>query len=126
MKKNKLSKKILTEDYKPQAFEWMSKEYGHAEFILLPIVKRNKIREVHLYPLQQPNAKEYFVMKNKYGWDGIHFGNLLKYEKLKQPIIWTSGYDKKHKSFQFRFHVPKESKAFFITTGMGHCCINWR
>jgi hypothetical protein len=115
--KTKLTKKIIFEDYKEINFDWMTKECGHAEFILVPMIKRNKIREVHIVPLQQPNAKEFFVMENKDGWDGIFFGS---------STVWTSGYDKKLKTFQFRFYVPKESKSFFITTGAGHCFINWR
>lgn len=128
--KNKLSKKILVEDYKEQPFEWKTKKYGCAEFILCPIIKRNKIRAIYLYPAQQPNAKHYYVIKNDHGWEGIHFGSLLiegkRKNTIQQPTIWTTHFCEKHKTHSFSFYVPRKARSFFITNGLGKFCLNWR
>jgi hypothetical protein len=46
----KLTRIDLTDDtifnYKEQPFEWMTKEYGRAEFTICPVWKGNRIKEV--------------------------------------------------------------------------------
>lgn len=127
--KKKLTKKILIEDYTNESFEWMTKEYGCAEFVLCPIIRRGKIREVHMYPAQQPNAKHFYVIKNSYGWEGVHFGTLLVQEngkdKVNQPTVWTTHYCKEHKTHSFSFYVPRGAKSFSISNGLGKFCLNW-
>lgn len=134
-----LTEKILFEDYE-QPFEWLTKEYGRAEFILCPIIKEDKIIEVHMYPIQQPDAKNYFVIKNDEGWKGIHFGCLLiegkptfstvilrkPKDRIEQPVVWKTHFCKDHKTHSFRLYVPRESKSFFITSGLGDFCLNWK
>lgn len=129
-KSTKLTKKILIDDYKEQYFEWRTKEYGRAEFILCPIIKRSKIREIHLYPIQQPNAKHYYVIKNSYGWEGVHFGTLLVQEdgkdKVEQPTVWSTHFCKRHKTHSFEFYVPRGAKSFSVGNGLGKFCLNWK
>lgn len=123
----KLKEKILTEDYKEIPFTWKTDKCGHAEFVVCPIVKRGKIREVYVYPSQQPKAEDYFVFKADWGLEGIHFGTHLKTDgKISQPIVWKTHFCKEHKSHSFNMYVPVESKAFFLTTGLGCLCFNWR
>ena len=122
----KLQKREIYEDYKEIPFTWLTQEYGKAEFVFCPVVRNNKIRRVLIYPKQQPGAKEYFIITNEDGWEGIDFGVLLVNSQLSHPIIWKTYFCKKHKSYSIQMYVPKNSKAFFITTGLGNFCINWR
>lgn len=123
----KITKKVLREDYQKQPFIWMTKQYGHAEFIICPIIKRGKMKKVMMYPVQQPEAKHYYEVTHPDGWSGIDFGTYLKNNnQLEKPWVWNTHYCKEHKSHSFRLYVPRESTGFFITSGLGKFCINWR
>ena len=128
--KTKLTKKTLTDSMlsKPNEFEAVTQNYGRAEFVVCPIIIRGKIREVYIYPLQQPNAKNYFYVENKDGWNGIHFGTLLleNNKGIDQPCVWKTFYCKEHKCHSFEFYVPKSSKSFSLNNGLGGLWFEWR
>lgn len=119
-----LTKKILQED-EYVSFDWKTNN-GRAEFVLCPIFKYGKLRKLCIYPMSQPNAKHFYEIENKEGWGGIDFSGLLINDKLEDPHIWTTHFCKEHKTHSLSFYVPKKSKAFCITTGLGNCCINWK
>lgn len=120
-----LQRKDLQEDYKEQSFKWMNDTW--AAFAICPIIKKGRIHEVWIYPKHQPEATNYYVITNEDGWEGIDFGCFLKEDKkLEFPQIQETYFCKEHKSHSFYLLVPKESKAFFISTGLSKCCINWR
>jgi len=143
----KLTKLEITDysifNYKIQPFVSNTKEYGNAEFIMCPVWRRGKIREVYMYPKQQPNAEHYYYLVNEDGWEGVNFGSLL-YELVGEvgdgkggvltlgknvihsPNVWNTFWCKEHKCQAFEFYVPKNSKGFFISTGLGKFCIEWR
>ena len=135
-KTEKLTKVDLTEDtfmkYTEQPFEWMTKEYGRAEFTICPVWKGNRIKEVFIYPAQQPDAKHYYYIKGN--WDGVRFGSLFyKYDtvkgvqtKLNQPVVWMTHWCKEHECQSFSLYVPKNAKSFFVTTGLGAFNLEWR
>jgi hypothetical protein len=94
--------------------------------------KVNSIKEVFIYPAQQPDAKHYYYIKGN--WDGVRFGSLLfKYDtikgvqtKLNQPVVWMTHWCKEHKCQSFMFYVPKNAKSFFVTTSLGAFNLEWR
>jgi hypothetical protein len=136
MSDKKLTKIDLTDDdifnYKEQPFEWMTEQYGRAEFVICPIWKGSSIKEVFIHPAQQPDAKHYYHIKGN--WKGISFGDLLfNYDtikgvqsKLNSPKVWMTMWCKEHKCQSFRLYVPRNSNSFFVSTGLEKFCINWR
>lgn len=117
----------------PQKFEWQS-ETSTAQFDICPIWKGGLIKEVYIYPVDQPGAKHYYYAKSEEGFEGIDFEHLhYKYDTIKGtqsrinfPVVWKTYWCKDHKTQAIRFYVPRHSKSFFLSRGLEKLCFNWR
>lgn len=118
----------IDDDYQEISFDWFTPEYGRAEFVICPILKKDRIVKIYLSPLQQPNAKHYFTPVSPHdGWSGIDFGDLLTSENTVEYVhVWQTSFCKQHNSHSFRFYVPKGSKSFFFSNNLDKFCLNWR
>ncbi len=91
-------------------FKPITEKYGRAEFFICPIWKRGKIKELFIYPVQQPDAKNYFVIKS-----GFSDSLCINSEAYKEePRIWITGWCKEHKTTFLRFYVPKDCDFFTV------------
>ena len=142
MSKSKLIRIDLSADFEghkihqtpEQRFEWES-ESSTAQFDICPIWRGEKIVEVYIYPVDQPNAKNYYYVKSEEeGFEGIDFEHLhYKYETIRGtqsrinfPIIWKTYWCNEHKTQAIRFYVPRHSQSFFLSRGLEKLCFNWR
>lgn len=113
-KKNKkrLKQRILT-DGAVVIFTPITVKCGRAEFVCCPVFNRGKLRELYLYPKQQPNAKEYFVYKFDYAPENFRI-NSWTHKGISRPEIWIHGWCQEHKCASFRFYVPVNSNCFKV------------
>jgi hypothetical protein len=107
-------KELDTLDYKHNPFEWKTRSHGWAGFTICPIWKRGRIREVFIYPTQQPNAKYYYYIKYNEGWCGLDFEGLFieSEKKINNANITRTYFCKEHKCMAIKMLVPKQSSSF--------------
>jgi len=111
----KLEEKILKVDELIR-YNWKTKEYGRAEFIFCPIWKRGKIIKLHIYPMQQPDAKYFYILdvtaNSKYicPYSWTHLGK-------ENPWPWQFYWCKEHKCMSIKIYVPPNTNTLRITTG---------
>lgn len=91
-------------------FKAMTKEYGRAEFTFCPVYKRGKLKEIHISPQQQPDAKENFVIHNTYS-DSFQ---ITSFDYKEPPRPWLYMWCAEHKCPAFRVYVPDDVKAFQV------------
>lgn len=84
---------------------------GHAEFVICPVYKRGKLKEVFIYPQQQHNIKYYYHYKlpyTPYAW-GVDSYN------SDDPVnIWMWFWCKEHKCMSLELYVPKYANYFSV------------
>lgn len=138
---SKLNKIDLSDDFaagintKKYFFVWQS-EISTAQFDICPIWINGLIREVYIYPVDQPSAKDYYYIKvsKELGFNGIDFEHLhYKYETIRGtqtrinfPVVWKTYWCKDHQTQAIRFYVPKNAELFFLSRGLEKLCFNWR
>lgn len=106
----KLTKVKLQPD-KEYPFMARTEEYGRAEFTACFVYRYGKLREVYLYPRQQPDAKHYYHAKFEYpplDWSISSW----THKGLSEPKVWLGGWCKEHKAQFIRFYVPLKSTHF--------------
>jgi len=93
-------------------------DYGRAEFTICPVFKRGIIRELYIYPRQQPDAKHFYklVPMGKYRiidftYYGGDFNDCCR--------IWQTWWCKEHKCFSLEFYVPNEGDSFKVNCHFG-------
>lgn len=91
-------------------FEGMTQKYGRAEFCICPIYKRGKLKELHITPLQQPNADTNYVIDDIYS-DSFQLSSI----NYNDPVrAWLHMWCKEHKCPAFRIYVPDGVDRFTI------------
>lgn len=114
-------------EYEKIDFEWLTKDLGHAEFVLCPVYNRKKvISKLYIYPKQQKDQKYFFVIKNKNSDNsGLNLGCLLINNELQHTNVWTTYYCKEHKTMALQLYVPKFSKQLHVSFNLGGMFLNW-
>jgi len=91
-----------------------TEEYGRAEFVICPVYKRGKMRELYIYPAQQPDAKFYYKVNLEYA--PLDFSvSSWTHKGMSNPVIWLMFWCKEHKCQAFRVYVPGEAKRFSVS-----------
>lgn len=109
----KLTEVILTHD-SVVPFTAFTKNYGRAEFQICPVVKRGKLKELFIYPKQQPDAKNFYhVVFGDYppdAWQVMSWTHL----GMNEPKVWLFNWCKEHKCQMISVYVPKQANSFRI------------
>lgn len=135
-----LSEEYLSATFKTpeQSFEWMYEAPGvlgsQAQFDVCPIWRYGLIREVFIFPVDQPDAKNCYIVKSSQGFEGLDFGQFFyeydtvrgKQHRVNFPIIWKTYWCGEHKTQAIRLYVPKNSKSFFLSRSLEKLCFNWK
>lgn len=112
--KDKWIEKIIVAEEKID-FVPMTQEYGRAEFIFCPVYKYGKMKELYIYPKQQPDAKFYYKFELKY--TPLDFSiSSWAHQGMDDPNIWLMFWCKEHKCMSFSVYVPIQAKSFHIST----------
>ncbi len=92
-------------------FNWETKLYGRAEFIICPIRVRGELREVIITGLQQAGRMKHYKIIVPHG-NNLSIGSWVG---LSDPSIWITGWCKEHKCRFMRLYVPKYSEKIDIS-----------
>lgn len=110
--------KLANEEEIP--FEWLSTDYGRAEFTICPVFRRGKLVKCVIYPRQQPKADKFFV------WEGQASGlNFQGYQGLDSPNIWRTFWCKEHGCHSIELYVPTDSKILWFNLSIGFLSIGF-
>jgi len=90
-----------------------TREYGIAEFSACPMFRRGKLKEIIIWPLQQPKAKYYYKYIFNNPPQDFSFISVVS-KGISEPKIWLHFWCKQHKCHSFRMYVPPESNCFRI------------
>ena len=97
------------------SFKAIHKEYGVAEFIVCPLMKRGKITELRLYPAQQDNPKGiYYAIKCHKNVDSF---SIKSWVGINTPDCWMNFWCKEHKTMETICSVPSNASWFYIHMG---------
>ena len=97
-------------------FSARSSQYGNAEFIFCPIFKRGKLKEMFIWPAQQPDVTEFFRILLPYVPQ--NFGiSAWTHKGMDEPRPWMFFWCREHKCVAFRVYVPKQAKCFRVLFG---------
>ena len=101
-----------------------TERYGRAEFTLCPVFKYGYLRELYIYPRQQPDIQmndTYFKLSlNDLKIEVIDFSAYGLADFYDFPRFWTTNWCKEHKCYSLTFYVPTEANMFTITTHFGN------
>ena len=108
-------KRVDVKDRISIPFEWKDMtpgggNLGHAEFEVEIFYRRGKIVEFAVYPKQQRDANEYWVMTNPCPTDFT----INSYNHLEDARVWIFRYCEKHKTPYFSLYVPANSSRIEI------------
>jgi hypothetical protein len=104
-------------------FIWMTKRYGRAEFVFCLHYLRGKLDKVYITPMQQPDAKEKFILP-QYGQETFS-ANSWTHKGLNDPNIWLHYWCKEHKAPAFNLYVPDGSTHFDVTGNNIHFSVGY-
>lgn len=113
MKKKLLKQKEIKSNEKI-FFTPRTEDYGCAEFVICPVFKYSRLKEVFIYPRQQPDAKEFFHI-GKLNCDSFQIMSWT-YKGTESPRIWRNYYCKEHKCVSFDVYPPKDTNYFYVQT----------
>lgn len=113
MKDKKRERKIIElEPNKPYVFQAIHPNYGRAEFIICPVYKYGKLKEIFMYPVQQD--VDYYYHYNL-PYTPLDFGiKAWTHKGVDNPWIWLHFWCKEHKCQSMRLYVPAQAKSFSI------------
>lgn len=99
----------LLKDNDVVRFTWRTPKHGVAEFSFCPVWKNGGLHRVYVYPFQQPEKKERWVIRAS----GNHFEvNSWSHKNLERPWHWIYFWCKEHHCMGFRVYVPAGSDHF--------------
>ena len=99
-----------------------TQKYGEAEFILCPVFRRGKIKELYIFPLQQPDAKHFYKLVPGGKYQSIYFSA----HYTDDPRVWVTYWCKEHKCYSLEFYVPSEGDSFTVESNFGDTItLNW-
>lgn len=101
---------VVLKDGDVVEFTPMTKDYGRAEFTVCFVIKSGKLKEVFIYPAQQPDAKHYYHITINYRC--LDWG-VTSYTE-HDPNIWLMFWCKEHKCQSFRMYVPRDATKFRV------------
>lgn len=107
-------------------YNYLTKIYGRAGFVICPIFKRSILTDLYIYRVYQPQEpnkayhipvpKEYklncFTIDSEYGYDN--------------PNIWQNFWCKEHRTISFKIYVPNNTKFLEFSTFSDHIQIQFR
>lgn len=97
-------------------FNLMDRVYGRAEFIFCPVYKRNgKLKEVWIYPKQQPDVNEYWVIRCGHS-ESFGVGSWT-HKGMDVPSVWLTEWCKEHKTVSLSVYPPDGATSFHVHIG---------
>jgi len=113
-----LKERILTGSWDEKiSFEPISLTHRRAEFTVClrynTRLAQPLITQAWITPMQQPNATEFFVLKECFA-NSFGAGS---FDNLDRPSIWLTGWCKEHKGPFMHIYVPIESHKFVVISG---------
>lgn len=114
-------KTILLKDGKQYPFVWKTDRWGVAEFSVCPVYKYGKLKEFHMYSIQQEEDIHYVY---KFDYAPLDFSiSSWTHKGISTPRIWINYWCKEHKCASFRFYVPESD--FFTVNVLSNFSINF-
>jgi hypothetical protein len=107
-------KEKLLEDGSIVHFKNSTKEYGQAEFGVCPVIKRGKLVDIFIFPLQQKDIENYYRIPVNYKPDSWSISSWT-HKGIGDVRIWLFYWCKEHKCQGFRLYVPLESNCFEVS-----------
>jgi hypothetical protein len=109
---SKLTKHILKAG-EVVPFTASTPRYGNAEFIICAPYRRGILRELFIYPAQQPDAKQYFYVPLTY--KPLHWSiHSWTHKGIEEPRIWMHFWCKEHIAGAMRLYAPRQAKNFSV------------
>jgi len=115
-------KEQLLKDNDKIPFRESDPDYGRAEFVICPVYKRGKLKDMYIYPAQQRDVHTFYHAV--FTSSPLDF-SFSSYDDLDEPKIWIHFWCKEHKSASFRLYVPVGSQYFEVHR-LSNFSINFR
>ena len=115
MSNDKLTEVIL-KDGDVVHFTTKTSNYGIAGFTVCLIVKRGKLKEMIISPIQQPNAQHTYRIPTGSHCTSWSVESWI-HKNISAPRCWVMGWCKEHKCMFMNISVPPESNCFEVMLG---------
>lgn len=93
-------------------FTPITKEYGRAEFNICPIWENGQIVKVYIYPMANPDAEEYWVIKTP-GRQQFRVDSWT-HKGMNRPWHWLFYWCTEHRCMSFRSYAPDGATKFTV------------
>lgn len=91
-----------------------TERYGTAEFIVCQCLFRGKLKELIVWPAQQPDARFFYRIPLHYSPSSWSISSWT-HKGIDEPRIWQMFWCKQHKAPAFRLYVPREANHFTVS-----------
>ena len=95
-----------------------TENYGSAEFMVCPVFKYGKLRDLFIYPRQQPDKGGTYWHIKCWGQKAFQVRSWT-HKGFENPNIWCNFWCNEHKCLSFDIYPPKKANYFSVSMFVG-------